>query len=149
KKTQGSNRSRGKNPISPCHYRLQHCCCIDECRRDYNQSQHRNIRAAGEAAQRRTQRISRKIASRSSDEDTDIVVGAGLDAVQTERAIHVPGFPGKEELKLAAAVNGIAAQTIVRRAGGTGFRPADSYLQRRYQRADEVELPDRADILTK
>ena len=50
-------------------------------------------------------------------------------------------------MKLAAALMLVAPDAIVSRAGGAGFAAADSDLQRRHERTDEIELTDRADIL--
>ena len=60
-----------------------------------------------------------------------------------------PCFPllREKELKFAATMMLVAAQAIVRRAGGACLRPADLDLERGNQRTEEVKLADRADVL--
>src|SRR5262249_25223297 len=79
-------------------------------------------------------------------QDADVILRAGLDAVQAERAVHVPRLAGEEQVKLAATLALVAAQAIVGSAAGAYFPTADFDFERRNKGAHEMELANGTDI---
>src|SRR5262245_65039034 len=73
---------------------------------------------------------------------------AGLDAVQTERTVHVPRLARKKQVHFTTPMMSIAAQTIVRRASRACLVTPDPDLQGRNKRAEEIELADRTHVFT-
>ena len=114
---------------------------------DHDESQGREIRPSREQPDRRAQPIAPEVGSRNRREHADVVMGTGAHAVQAERAVHVPGFLRDVQVELASALLGVAAQAIVRDAGGADTPLLQPHLERRDERAHELELPDGADVL--
>src|SRR5262249_57708719 len=88
-----------------------------------------------------------QVAPRDGGEDADVVVRAGVHAVEAGGAVEVADLARHEQVELAAAPGRIAAQAVVRRTGRAHRRRAGAHLQPGGHRGDEVELPDRADVL--
>ena len=80
-------------------------------------------------------------------EDADVVVRAGVDTVEAERAVHVARLPRLEQVQLAAGDVVSPADAVLGPARRADDRVAHLDFQRRDQRLHEVELADRADIL--
>ena len=76
-----------------------------------------------------------------------ISVGTSPNAVEAERAVHVSILPGLEQVKLTSTVLLVALDAVVCRTGTAYGRTSNSYLARRRQGLDEMELPDRAEVL--
>src|SRR5258708_35826911 len=76
-------------------------------------------------------------------------MGAGVDAVEAESAIHAARLPRLEQVQFAAGYSLSAADAILGLALGACFWVQDLHFQRRHQRLHEVKLTDRTDILTK
>jgi len=90
--------------------------------------------------------------------DADVVVRAGVDAVEAEGAVQVAGLPRQVEAQLAAVHcslspggrgrgEGATSNAVLRGAGRTDGGVAHLHLQRRAERLHEVELTDGADVL--
>ena len=79
--------------------------------------------------------------------DADVVMRAGVDTVEAERAVHVARLPGLEQVQLASGNVISAADAVLGPARRADVRVAHLDFQRRNQRLHEVELADRADIL--
>ena len=93
--------------------------------------------------------IRHQFAGGRTAEDADIIVRAGLDAFQTECAVHVAGFAGLKQGQLAAALNhhqigsiAPAADAVFRGARNANTLVAHLHLERRKRGCHEIELPD-------
>jgi len=62
-----------------------------------------------------------ELSSRHGRNQRHVLLGTGVDAVQTEGAIHVVGLFRLEQFQLAAPLLVVASQAVMRRAGVTDF----------------------------
>src|SRR5450755_430497 len=148
-----------------------HSESVQESAEGEDDSERSDILAARKISDAGTEWIDQQLEGGFTSGDTNIVVRAGVDAVETEGAIHVADFAGLVEGQLAAAL-----ENYERRRGGSGWpaRPrcdgggnrrapaadavfrfatvadgviAHRYFQRRERGCDEIKLSDGADEL--
>ena len=73
-------------------------------------------------------------------------MGASLDAIHAQRAVHVAGLLWHIELQLAAALLLISGNAVMGGATIAGCLAARLEGEGRKQRTSEIELPQRANI---
>ena len=76
----------------------------------------------------------------------DVLVRAGVDAIEAGGAVHVARLARQEQVQLAAGDAVAAADAILRLARRAHGWVTRLDLQRRDQRLHEIELADRADV---
>src|SRR5947209_3950779 len=81
-----------------------------------------------------------------SREDADVLVGTGMDAVEAKRAVHIAHFARLKQAQFATWDSIPAANAILGPARRTNLVVDDFHFQRRSERLNKIELPDRADV---
>ena len=114
-----------------------------------NISPSRQIRPFAEAADTGAKRILPQLSCRRFGQDADVVMGAGVDAVEAKGAVHIACLPWLEQVQFAAGNAVSAADAVLGLALRTCVWVEDLYFQWRHQRLHEIKLADRTDILTK
>ena len=132
--------------ILPLDDRPDHAGGVGECAEHQHEHERRQVGPLAESADAGAERIAPKRFAGHDGEDADVVVRAGVDAVEAERAIQVALLARLEEMQLAAGDGVAAANALFGRARCADGRLADLDFQRRDQRLHEVELADRADV---
>ena len=93
----------------------------------------------------RTGSLQRSLPGRAG-QDSNVLVGTGMNAVEAERAVHVARLPRLKQLHVAAGDLIPAANAVVSPACCADVGVSDLDFERRDQRLHEVELADRANI---
>ena len=94
------------------------------------ESERGEVEALGEASESGAWRIGDQSGGGEDGEDSDVVLWAGADAIEAESAIEIADFSGEKQVSGATRLGGVAAETIVRGARGTGGGLADFDFER-------------------
>src|SRR5258708_669744 len=76
-------------------------------------------------------------------------MGAGVDAVEAERAVHIARLPRLEQVQFAAGYSISTTDAVLGSAPRADFRIANLHFQWGNERLHEVKLADWTDIFTK
>ncbi len=157
---QHPSRHPGKAPDSsgkprqapPCrrekaHPRPHHRSGIRKPRHHQHECHRRDISPAAQSSQRGRRLARQHILRHAARQDADVVMRACLHAVHTQSAIGIAALLRQIELQFAAALLLVAANAVACRARIARSHAANLQRRRRDQRADEVKLPNRADVL--
>src|SRR5205085_10867296 len=109
--------------------------------------QGREVRPAAEAADAGARAVLPQLRAGRAGDQADVVVRAGVDAIEAGGAVHVARLARQEQVQLAAGDAVAAADAVLGPAGRADDRVARLHFQRRGQRLHEVELADRAKVL--
>ncbi len=127
-------------------HRPDHAGGVGERGEDEDERHDGEIGAFAEAADARARRVAGKLLARDDGDDADIVVRAGVNAVEAEGAIHVAGLHGLEQIELTAGEVAATEEAILGGAGVADVRGTNANLEGGGERLDEVELADGANV---
>src|SRR5262249_60155899 len=118
-----------------------------EGRERQHDEQGRDGAAATEAADAGASAVVPQPRRGEAGDQPDVVVRAGVDAIEAGGAVHVARLARQEQVQLAAGDAVAAADAVLRPARRADGRVPRLDLQRRGQRLHEIELADRAEVL--
>ena len=115
----------------------------------------RDVRTIAEPANPGSPARVEQLQARRAHRNRDVVVRARLHAVQAERAVDVADFGGQVQPQLATSLHdqvrrlrrSAPGDAVRRPARLAGRRVPDPQLERRHGRRNEIELPNRTQML--
>lgn len=109
-------RAAGRARAGAARARSDHRRGTRERSEDEHERQERHVSPSRQPADARARRVVHEIAGGGAEQDADVVVRAGVDAVEAERAVGVPDLARQEQVELAATGLRVAADAILRPA---------------------------------
>src|SRR5262249_3357588 len=122
---------------------------VGEGSKDQHQNKRRHVGACADWRHSRATGRRPELAAWYLGDNADIVLRAGMDAIQAESAIHVARLLRLEQSEFASRDSVPAADTILRSARRADLGIDDAYFKRRNQRLHKVELTNRAEVFAK
>ncbi len=137
-------------------YRTHHAKRIQQRAKREHDYQRCQILPAREVPNPRPERIRHQLTRRHAAQDANVVVRAGVNAVQAERAIHVSNLAGLKQSEFAAANRHqirnrlpSATDAVLGMAARANILLAHFHFERRKCGSHKVELSDGANKLAK